>query len=496
MKRLGGLLLAAIWLLAWAGSAQANDASIIEEKVLGPRVIELTIETPAFAEPTHVDVDLPTGYESEPARHWPVSYFLAGTMNTYASFNSIVGGVELTKEFPSIVVSPNGNSGYWSDWWNGGADGPPEYETFVVDQLIPLIDERFRTLADRGHRAIAGVSMGGYGSLMIAARHPDLFGEAASISGADDSNLPELAAALSVSSTFDGGLPDAIYGPRLTEEVRWRGHNPVDLAENLRGLDLQVRTADGIPNPAIGEQLLSVDTVSCLVEAGVWHGSTSLNSRLDALGIPHLWKDYGPGCHTPPNFKREIVDTIATFTEQFTDPPPAPSTFDYRSIEPQFSVYGWSVAADPARALEWMRLLDVGRRSLTVVGSGMTTVTTPPLFRGAAKVVLSGATRRAAVPDAAGRITFQVDLGPADRTQAYTLGADPAEVARTVTLQPRRCVAPPAIVRRCNTARRWPNLRFPSTRSMRRAATGRSAGPRKRPPRWSPSPRSCGSTRS
>jgi S-formylglutathione hydrolase FrmB len=443
IRRCLGLLAVALLLLVASGSAQAAEATtdparIVEERTLGPRVIELTISTPAFAEPTHVDVDLPAGYEVEPQRRWPVSYFLAGTMNTYASFNSVVGGVELTKDFPSIVVSPNGDSGYWSDWWNGGAGGPPEYETFVVDQLIPLIDERFRTLADRGHRAIAGVSMGGYGSLMIAARHPDLFGEAASISGAVDSNLPELAAALSVSSTFDGGAPDAIYGPRLTQEVRWRGHNPADLAANLRGIDLQVRTADGIPNPAIGEQLLSADTVSCLVEAGVWHGSTSLNARLDALGVPHLWKDYGPGCHTPSNFKREITDTIATFTEEFTDPPPAPGVFDYRSVEPQFSVYGWSVAADPARALEWMRLEDVNRRSLTVVGSGLTTVTSPPLFRGAAKVALSGATRRAAVPDAAGRITFQVDLGPADRAQEYRLGADPAEVARTVTFKARR----------------------------------------------------------
>jgi S-formylglutathione hydrolase FrmB len=438
-----GLLAALLLVLVGAVPAQAeeaavaNPAHITEEHRLAPRVIELTIETPAFAEPTHVDVDLPTGYEAEARRRWPVTYFLAGTSNTYKSFNSVVNGVELTKAYPSIVVSPNGNSGYWSDWWNSGAGGPPEYETYVVDQLIPLIDQRFRTLGDRGHRAIAGVSMGGYGSMMIAARHPDLFGEAASISGAVDSNLPELAAALSLSSTFDGGPVDAIYGPRLTQEVRWRGHNPADLASNLRGLDLQVRTADGIPDPWIGEQLLSIDTVSCLVEAGVYHGSTSLNARLSQLGIPHLWKDYGPGCHTPENFEREIADTIATFTDEFAAPPPAPTPFDYQSIEPEFSVWGWKVAADPARALEWMRLEGVSRRSMTVVGSGTTTVTSPPLFRGAAKVALTGATGAFAVPNREGRITFQVDLGPADHAQQYTLGADPAEVSRTVTFAPR-----------------------------------------------------------
>jgi S-formylglutathione hydrolase FrmB len=151
---------ALVLLLAAASGAQAGEARIIEQQSLGPRVLELTISTPAFAAPTHVDVDLPTSYASEPDRRWPVTYFLAGTQNTYKSFNSVVDGVGLTEDYPSIVVSPNGDSGYWSDWYNGGAFGPPEYETYVVEQLVPLIDANFRTIPDRGHRAIAGVSMG------------------------------------------------------------------------------------------------------------------------------------------------------------------------------------------------------------------------------------------------------------------------------------------------------------------------------------------------
>lgn len=433
---MGGVAAAILLLLLAAAPAWANEATITAEKSLGPRVVELTISTPAFTGPTHVDVDLPNGYETEPQRRWPVAYFLAGTMNTYATFNGFVDGVGLTEHFPAIVVSPNGDSGYWSNWYNGGALGPPEYETYVVDQLIPLIDEHFRTLGDRAHRAIAGVSMGGYGAMMIAARHPDLFADAASISGADDSNVPELGAALSLSPTFQGGSVDAIYGPRATQEVRWRGHNPTDLAANLRGLDLQVRTANGIPDPGIGEELLSADTVSCLVEAAVNQGSASLSAKLDALGIPHLWKDYGPGCHTKENFEREITDTLTTFTEEFADPPAAPSPFSYESIEPEFTVWGWHVAADPARALEFMHLERVSDQAMTIVGSGTTTVTSPPLFRGANVVHLAEATEAAATPNAEGRITFKVNLGPPDTAQEYTLGADPAEESLTVTFTP------------------------------------------------------------
>lgn len=424
---LAGALGAALPAAAGADGAAdaAGGARIVAEAHPSARVVELTIATPAFAQPVKVDVDLPTGYDDDPGRRWPVTYFTAGTMNHYNSFNSIGDGVRLTAGYPSLVVSPDGNSGYWSDWYNNGAGGTPQYETYVIDQLIPLIDAHFRTSADRAHRVIFGISMGGYGATMLAARHPDLFSAVASLSGADDSNNPLLATALSASSTFDGAAPDAIYGPRATQEIRWRGHNPVDLAANLRGLDVQVRTANGTLNPAIGEDATPVNLAACAVEAGVYQGSVSLHQTLQSLGIDHLWRDYGAGCHTPQNFKREIADTLTAFAQGLAAPAAAPATFSYKSIEPRFDVYGWSVAADPARALEWLELDGASAAGATLVGSGTTTVTTPALFAGdrTVDVLVAGAARRTVVPDAAGRVSFAVDLGPAHRDQENTVAA-------------------------------------------------------------------------
>lgn len=412
---LGCALLALVGLVG-APPAHANPAHIVSEKRVGPRWIELTISTSAFTEPTKVDVDLPTGYAKHPRRRWPVTYFLAGTSNTYRSFNTVVDGIGLTKDYPSILVSPNGDSGYWSDWFNGGAFGPPMYETYVADQLIPIIDGRFRTNARRSQRAILGVSMGGYGSMMMAARHPDLFAYAASLSGAVDSNLPANGAVLSASPELQGADVDAIYGPRATQEVRWHGHNPTDLADNLRGLDLQVRSANGVPNPGIGEDPASADTPSCVVEGGVYMASVDLHNALDALGIPHLWGDYGPGCHTPPNFTRELVDTFAVFARDFAHPTPRPKTFDYESIEPSFDVYRWRVRTDPDRALEFIQMRDVSRKGFTLVGSGTTKVTTPPWFHGHRRHVT-------------------VNLGPPDTDQQYTSGAATNQITRTVTFR-------------------------------------------------------------
>jgi S-formylglutathione hydrolase FrmB len=413
--------LAALVAVCVPAAARANDARIVATDHPKKHVVELTISTPAFAAPTKVDVDLPTGYAAHPSRRWPVTYFTAGTMNHYNTFNTFVDGVKLTRGYPSLIVSPDSNSGYWSDWYNDGALGPPEYETFVIDQLIPLIDARFRTIPNRSHRLIFGISMGGYGSMMFAARHPDLFAAAASLSGAVDSNLPANGAVLSASSTFDGAPPDAIYGPRLTQEVRWRGHNPTDLAANLRGLDLEVRTANGIPNPAIGEDPASADTVSCVVEQGVHMASIDLHDKLDALHVPHTWKDYGPGCHTAPNFTREIADTLTGFKRVLAHPPKSPKRFNYRSIEPRFEVWGWHVKADPGRALEFVRMKHAGRHGVTLVGSGRTKVTTPPYFRHAKSVkVVTAGKRRVLVPDRRGRLHVTVRLGPPHPDQQYT----------------------------------------------------------------------------
>jgi S-formylglutathione hydrolase FrmB len=417
-------------------AAQANGAQVTGERQVTGRVIELTIATPAFVAPTKVDVDLPAGYHADPARRWPVTYFTAGTMNRYTAFNEFLDGEKLASAYPSIIVSPDANSGYWSDWYNGGAFGPPKYETFVIDQLIPLIDARFRTIADRSHRAIFGISMGGYGAMMFAARHPDLFVAAASLSGAVDSNLPANGAALSASSTFDGADPDAIYGPRATQEVRWRGHNPTDLAANLRDLDLQVRTADGVPNPSIGEGEGSGDVPSCVVEKGVQMASVNLHQQLDALGIAHAWKDYGAGCHTVPNFQREVVDTLAVLGRVLADPPGPPAKFDYRSIEPHFDLWGWHVDADPARALEFLHL-QAGRAGVRLEGSGRTTVTTPAWYRGLEAVDVNGTPT---APGADGRLRFVVDLGAAHTVQQYTRGAGTSFESGRVALAPHAVV--------------------------------------------------------
>ena len=413
--------------LGLCGMAAANPARIVaEQSAGGGHGIELTISTPAFTAPTKVQVFLPAGYDAQPGRRWPVTYYVHGAQGDQTRFWPWYG--DLVKDFPSIVVAPDGGwLGWYSDWYNGGAGGPPMYETFVIRQLIPLIDQRFRTLGTRAGRAIIGESMGGYGVMTLTTRNPDMFATAVSLSGAVDNDSLPIMGLMSASSTAQEGgeyqqfaAPDGVYGDRATQAIRWHGHNPVDLASNLHDVVLQVRTFDGAPAPLI-EDNDPTSIAGCSEENEVHRDSISFHQALLTDDVAHLWKDYGSGCHAIAEFRHEFSDSLPGIADVFAHPRPAPRTFGYESMEPRFAIWGWDVTADPARALEFLQMRHADRDGLTLAGSGATRVTTPPFYRGAraVDVVTSGATRTV-TPDEDGRITFTVGLGAPHADQQDT----------------------------------------------------------------------------
>jgi len=401
--------------LATITEVSGSVLSILDRQQISERTIQLTINSPSFTTPVKVEVILPVGYNLDLSRRWPVTYYVAGTNSNQTTFRTAYNGEVLTKDFSSIVVMPSGEAGYWSDWFNSGSEGPPKYESFVISELIPLIDAQFRTNPVRSQRAIMGESMGGYGALMLAARHPDKFVAAASLSGAVDTNFPVGLEVLSISPLIQTAPPDSIYGPRISQEVRWRGHNPLDLAQNLAGLDLQVFTGNGVPGLAQGEGAEALPF--CAVESGaILPESRNLHTVFNEMAIPHYWEELDWGCHSATLMKHHIQQAIPRFQTVFSQFAPIPRMFDYKSIEPYFEVYGWKVSADPLRALEFINMKHVSSTGLELAGSGTTTIMTPALFRGKSKVavLVDGLMNSEVRPDAEGKIMFDVDLGPAN----------------------------------------------------------------------------------
>jgi hypothetical protein len=118
---------------------------------------------------------------------------------------------------------------------------------------------------------------------------------------------------------------------------------------------------------------------------------------------------------------------------------PAPRPFDYRAVDRDFKVWGWTFHADRDRAAEFLELRGVSRRGLQVTGSGTETVITPRLFKPGRRVTVNGARPRTAVAGKRGRLTLRVDLGAAHTQDQFSPGNDsPSFVTRTVRLTPKR----------------------------------------------------------
>jgi S-formylglutathione hydrolase FrmB len=130
-------------------------------------------------------VILPAGYEAAAPTTYPVVYLLHGAFGNFTGWST--GVPELTNyasEQELIIVCPDG--GYTSWYWDSPIDPEFKYETHIIKEVIPYIDSVFRTRPQADQRAITGLSMGGHGALYLAARHPDVFQMAGSMSGGVD----------------------------------------------------------------------------------------------------------------------------------------------------------------------------------------------------------------------------------------------------------------------------------------------------------------------
>lgn len=125
----------------------------------------------------------PDGYKKR-NKKFPVVYLLHGHGGNYAtwvkSFKEVAPQVD---KYGFIVVCVDGNSSWYFD---SPIDPKIKYETYIVNELVPFIDKKYKTIANRGARAIAGLSMGGHGALYLSFKHQQLFGAAGSMSGGVD----------------------------------------------------------------------------------------------------------------------------------------------------------------------------------------------------------------------------------------------------------------------------------------------------------------------
>lgn len=172
-------------LLLFSTQLQARQSG----KVLESRTLNSTI----LGKAVRYTIYLPADYESS-ERYYPVVYLLHGytdndmgwlqfgEINRYADKAIAEGAIP-----PMIIVMPNADSSFYINSF----DGKQQYEDFFITEFIPGIEKKYRIRSAKQFRGVAGLSMGGYGTLIYSLKHPDMFAAAAPLSAAvfDDSTI-------------------------------------------------------------------------------------------------------------------------------------------------------------------------------------------------------------------------------------------------------------------------------------------------------------------
>ncbi len=120
------------------------------------------------------NVILPVGYDKSRTTRYPVIYLLHGLTGHYSDWTSRSNVGDYAAQYRIIVVTPEANDSWYID----------KYESYILEELIPDVQQRYRTIEARYGRAIAGLSMGGYGAIKFGLKSPSTFVFAASMSGA------------------------------------------------------------------------------------------------------------------------------------------------------------------------------------------------------------------------------------------------------------------------------------------------------------------------
>jgi len=244
------------------------------------------------------NVLLPADYKRGPSkdRRYPVLYLLHGLGGSAADWVSERARLaDYAAQYPFIIVVPEGKDG----WYTDGPAPNAKFESYFVEELIPDVDRRFRTLAAREGRAVAGLSMGGYGSMKFALKHPELFAFAASMSGA-----------LAVASwTPDQHLPDFVR-PSVV-----RVYGDAGSGARLEN-DVYKLVRELTPERAKALPFLYLD---CGTEDFLITNSRDFSALLIEKKVAHEFREL-PGTHGWPYWDRQVQEVLRLAAQKLSAP--------------------------------------------------------------------------------------------------------------------------------------------------------------------------------
>ncbi|MGH9357253.1 MAG: alpha/beta hydrolase [Terriglobia bacterium] len=237
------------------------------------RLVCSTLASKILARRVNYCIDLPADYASG-RRRYPVLYFLHGLFEDYRAWGENGGKAVLDAALQEgrigafLVVLPDaGRRSFYVNAYNGRE----RYEDFLLQELVPAIDQQYRTIPRPGARGISGVSMGGYGSLHLAMRHANVFGSVSAQGAALVSSLPDPLPDGGRWAFYQRVLSEAFGDP--VNAAYWEANNPLTLAQHPEQFpDLKIYFDCGTQD-----------------RYGFEHGAEDLDHILNEHDFPHIF---------------------------------------------------------------------------------------------------------------------------------------------------------------------------------------------------------------
>ena len=230
---------------------------------------------------------LPADYASSGSQYRAL-YLLHGLTGDYMDWSTRTNLARIARDLPLVIVMPEGENA----WYTNAAEKGPRFEDYVADDLVKDVESKYRVIRSRYGRAIAGLSMGGYGALKIALKRPDVFIAAGGFSSAL-------------------GVTDPKFDDSLTafKEQLYRIYGPAGSAtRHENDILLIAGKAKAETAPAL--------YLDCGTSDGLLESNRELVAVLQKRGLKYEYHEV-PGAHTWDYWSRSITEFLPWLASVF-----------------------------------------------------------------------------------------------------------------------------------------------------------------------------------
>jgi len=265
----------------------------------------LTIQSTILGKEVRYTIYLPYDYERS-NRYYPVVYLLHGYTDNdmgwiqFGEAHLLADEAIATQQIPPMILAmPDGGV----TWYINNYDNSVRYEDFFIQEFIPHIESNYRIRGEKRYRGVAGLSMGGFGTLIYVLHHPDLFAAGAAFSAAiyTDEEF------ISRSEERWARTESVVYGPGLKGKARltehFKAHNPIHIVKN-----------------SDREKIRSVRIyLDCGDDDFLYKGNSTFHILLRDLEIPHEYR-VRDGGHRWSYWRSGLIDGLKFIGTSFHQP--------------------------------------------------------------------------------------------------------------------------------------------------------------------------------